>query len=101
MSASREEVSNAPASAAVTRTAGDPPKPRGVRRRSPRSTILVTGILVVVSLYFLVPIYWVVVAATKTTEDLFATNGFWFAPTIHLWENLTQVFTYDGGIFLR
>lgn len=55
----------------------------------------------VVSLYFLVPIYWIVVAATKTTEDLFATNGFWFAPTFELWENLAQVFTYDGGIFLR
>ncbi|GAA3740077.1 carbohydrate ABC transporter permease [Spinactinospora alkalitolerans] len=78
-----------------------PPAERGRPRRTSRSTILVTGILTVVSLYFLVPIYWIVVAATKTTEDLFSTNGFWFAPEINLWQNLVQVFTYDGGIFLR
>ena len=44
------------------------------------SKIVVTGLLVVVALYFLVPVYWVVVASTKTTTDLFSTNGFWFAP---------------------
>lgn len=69
------------------------------RRRS--STIIVTAILVIVSLYFIVPVYWVIVAATKTTEDLFSTYGFWFAPTFALWENLGQVLTYDGGIFVR
>ncbi|PSK85040.1 carbohydrate ABC transporter membrane protein 2 (CUT1 family) [Murinocardiopsis flavida] len=71
------------------------------RRANAGSTILVTGILVVVSVYFLVPAYWIVVAATKTTEDLFTTNGFWFAPTTHLTENVTRVLTYDDGIFLR
>ncbi|WP_253905796.1 carbohydrate ABC transporter permease [Arthrobacter sp. H5] len=64
-------------------------------------TILVTGILVVVALYFLVPVYWVIIAATKTSEDLFGTNGFWFAENINLIENLTLVLTYDGGIFVR
>jgi len=63
--------------------------------------ILVTGILVVVAVYFLVPVYWVIVAATKTTQDLFSTNGFWFAPTFALWHNLGEVLTYDGGIFVR
>ncbi|MCM6761605.1 carbohydrate ABC transporter permease [Rathayibacter sp. ZW T2_19] len=65
------------------------------------STIIVTAVLVIVAVYFLVPVYWVVVAATKTTEDLFATYGFWFAPTFALWDNLSQVLTYDGGIFVR
>ena len=65
------------------------------------STILVTGILVVVAVYFLVPVYWVIIAATKTTADLFATNGFWFAPEFALWSNLADVLTYDGGIFVR
>ncbi|WP_372338109.1 carbohydrate ABC transporter permease [Microbacterium sp. MPKO10] len=69
------------------------------RRRS--STIIVTAILVIVALYFIVPVYWVLVAATKTTEDLFSTYGFWFAPTFALWDNLSQVLTYDGGIFVR
>lgn len=69
--------------------------------RTPGMRILVTGILVVVAVYFLVPVYWVVVAATKTTQDLFATNGFWFAGDVALWHNLTEVLTYDDGIFLR
>ncbi|MDH5152921.1 carbohydrate ABC transporter permease [Kocuria palustris] len=78
--------------------------PRTRRRRAGRgaaSTIVVTGLLTVVALYFLVPVYWVVVAATKSTEDLFATNGFLLAPTVNLRGNLTQVLTYDGGIFVR
>ncbi|QHC65815.1 ABC transporter permease subunit [Rathayibacter sp. VKM Ac-2759] len=86
-------------------TADRPVKPgRGPDRSAGRnraSTIIVTAILVVVAVYFLVPVYWVVVAATKTTEDLFATYGFWFAPTFALWDNLRQVLTYDGGIFVR
>ena len=87
-----------------------PPTPAGARApaaggrhldRTPASTVVVTGVLVVVAVYFLVPLYWVVVAATKTTEDLFATNGLWFGGTFHLVENLRMVLTYDGGIFLR
>jgi len=69
--------------------------------RSRGSTILVTSILALVALYFLVPIYWVVIAATKTSEDLFSTFGFWFAPTFALWDNLGNVLTYDDGIFVR
>ncbi|WP_159706818.1 carbohydrate ABC transporter permease [Arthrobacter sp. 18067] len=69
------------------------------RRRS--STIIVTALLVVVALYFLIPVYWVFVASTKSTEDLFSTNGFWFAPTFSLWENIGRVISYDNGIFGR
>ncbi|MFT2753709.1 carbohydrate ABC transporter permease [Clavibacter sp. Sh2088] len=66
----------------------------------PATRILVTAILTLVALYFLVPVYYVVVAATKTTADLFSTNGFLFA-NMNLWQNLTMVFTYDDGIFVR
>jgi multiple sugar transport system permease protein len=79
--------------------------PRGTSasasRRSRASKIIVTGVLVIVSLYFLIPVYWVIIAATKTTEDLFATSGFWFAPTFNLFQNIAQVLAYDGGIFVR
>lgn len=71
------------------------------KRRRAASTILVTGILVVVTTYFLVPVYWVVVAASKSTDDLFGTHGFLFAESFQLVENLTQVLTFDGGIFVR
>jgi multiple sugar transport system permease protein len=75
--------------------------PRIRRPRTSASAIIVTAVLAIVAVYFLVPVYWVVVAATKTTSDLFSTYGFWFAPTFALWDNLTQVLTYDGGIFIR
>lgn len=68
--------------------------------RSAAMTIVVTGLLVIVALYFIVPVYWVF-AASKTTEDLFSSFGFWFAPNFALWENLSQVVTYDNGIFVR
>lgn len=71
------------------------------RGRNKGTTILVTGILVVAALYFLAPVYWVVVASTKSTADLFATNGFAFAAEFNLWNNLSQVLSYDGGIFVR
>lgn len=71
------------------------------RRRPGSTTILVTGLLVVAALYFLVPVYWVAVAATKTSGDLFATNGFLFAPHFVLWDNLANVLAYGDGIFVR
>ncbi|MGP9538299.1 carbohydrate ABC transporter permease [Brachybacterium sp. AOP43-C2-M15] len=69
--------------------------------RKPTTTIIVTTVLVLVALYFLVPVYWVVINATKSTEDLFATNGFWFGENFQLIENLRAVLTANGGIFPR
>lgn len=82
----------------VRTSAAGPDRSAGKRRSS---TIVVTALLLVAALYFLVPVYWVFVASTKSTGDLFSTNGFWFAPTFALWDNLAQVLRYDDGIFLR
>ncbi len=73
----------------------------GASGRKKATTILVTGLLLVAVLYFLAPVYWVVVASTKSTGDLFATNGFAFAENFKLWTNLSQVLSYDDGIFVR
>ncbi|GLJ62532.1 sugar ABC transporter permease [Microbacterium barkeri] len=86
---------------AQTLAAVNPTGSSAAHRRSRASKIIVTGILVVAALYFLIPVYWVVVAATKSTEDLFSTFGFWFGSDVHLLENLGQVLAYDGGIFVR
>ncbi|GAA3283187.1 carbohydrate ABC transporter permease [Paenarthrobacter aurescens] len=88
-----------PTSAPVRSKASVGPDRSAGRRRS--STIIVTALLVVVALYFLIPVYWVFVASTKSTADLFSTNGFWFAPTFSLWENIGRVLSYDNGIFGR
>ncbi|MFE5310669.1 carbohydrate ABC transporter permease [Isoptericola sp. NPDC056573] len=84
-----------------TDTPDVPPATPGRRGRRPATTILVTAVLAVVAIYFLVPVYWVVVAASKTTDDLFGTNGFWFGNTFALFDNLAAVLTYGGGVFLR
>lgn len=81
------------------------PRSRGSRSRQAgtrgSTTFFVTSVLLVVSLYFLIPVLWVVVNATKTSDDLFATNGFWFGDTFALWENLRLVLTSNGSIFPR
>lgn len=94
-----DRPTDGPATAAPLRQ----PRQKGApgNGRNPAVVIVVTGLLVIVAVYFLVPLYYVIIAATKTTGDLFATNGFLLAPTFNLWENLRLVFTYDGGIFVR
>jgi multiple sugar transport system permease protein len=52
-------------------------------------------------LYFLFPLVWVMFAATKTNGGLFSSFGFWFAHDFNLFENVRDLFTYDGGIFLN
>ena len=58
------------------------------------------GVLVV---YFLIPLWFLVIASTKDTVGLFTNpNGaLWFADTVHLVENVRLLFTYDQGIYLR
>lgn len=61
------------------------------------SSVLVMGFLFVVSIYFLLPVYWMVISSTKTSGDLFGSNGLWFAERFNLFTNLSNVFTYDSG----
>jgi multiple sugar transport system permease protein len=63
----------------------------------PPSTPLTVGMLVVV-VYFLLPLVWLVISSTKSNSDLFATFGFWFGH-FNLFRNLHDVFTFQGGIF--
>lgn len=78
--------------------------PRRVRRhphlRLPRpGRILLIAFLAVAAGYFLLPVYWLVIASTKSTDQLFASFGLWFSDPQWL-HNLGQVFTYDGHIYL-
>lgn len=63
------------------------------------SSIAVNGVLVIAALYFLLPILWVLVAATKSPGELFSSFGLWFTDSPQAWQNLLNVFTQDGGIF--
>ncbi|MGC0319082.1 carbohydrate ABC transporter permease [Kitasatospora acidiphila] len=66
--------------------------------RQPASRWLVLGVLLLASVYFLAPVWWLLVSSTKTSSDLFSGNGFWFGH-FALFGNLHEVFTHDGGIY--
>jgi multiple sugar transport system permease protein len=76
------------------------PSPTRFRKDRPerKSNTLTTVMLVVVLAYFLFPLYWLVVASTKSNADLFSTFGLWFAD-FSLIDNLRMVFTVQGGVF--
>ena len=67
------------------------------RKRSGRSTLLTVAMLLCL-VYFLLPIFWLVVASTKANEDLFSSFGLWFS-NMNLAENLHSVFTFQNGVF--
>ncbi len=70
-------------------------------RRFNLASIGAMTLLVLFTIYFLIPYFWLIVSSTKDAGDLFGSFGFWFAPNFNLWSNLQQLFTYDDGIFPR
>ncbi|MGY1671363.1 carbohydrate ABC transporter permease [Geodermatophilus sp. SYSU D00710] len=73
---------------------------RGATRESPVSVTAAMLVLVAAAVYFLLPVYWLVVNSTKSQPDLINSNGFWFADW-NLGANLAALFAREDGIFLR
>jgi multiple sugar transport system permease protein len=65
-----------------------------------RKNLLITIVMFACALYFLLPLYWLLVASTKSNADLFSSFGLWFA-NFNLFENLKTVFTFQNGVFSR
>ncbi|MFL5626666.1 MAG: carbohydrate ABC transporter permease [Ktedonobacteraceae bacterium] len=61
---------------------------------------LATAFLLVVLVYFILPFFWLIVSTTKTNQDLFISFGLWFASDFNFFNNLSDLFTHDGGVFL-
>jgi multiple sugar transport system permease protein len=89
----------APTEAGATRRVSG--RPHHVRRLSGRRSNVLTLGMVAVFIYFLLPLFWLVVASTKTTGDLFSTFGLWFSGDVSLLSNIAQTFTHDGGVYVR
>ncbi|MFF1918706.1 carbohydrate ABC transporter permease [Streptomyces sp. NPDC058239] len=80
------------------------PRLRAPRRHTPgrpRRSVLLTVLTVVVLLYSLVPLLWLLISATKTQQGLAGSFGLWFDGDFALWDNITQTFTYQDGVFGR
>ena len=53
--------------------------------------------------YFALPLFWLIVASTKQTSDLFGGFGLWFADDNHFVDNVKRAVsdpTLDGGTYL-
>jgi multiple sugar transport system permease protein len=70
----------------------------GERRRS---RVMLTLLLSLFLVYSLAPLLYLVLSSTKTNGDLFTTFGFGFGTEFNLWQNLSDLFSRDNGIFLR
>lgn len=58
-------------------------------------------LLLALVLYFVTPLWWLVVASTKSNSGLFAAQSspFWFDDDFSLIDNLQALTTYQGGIY--
>jgi multiple sugar transport system permease protein len=77
--------------------------PGTVTRRPPAhrySTPLTIAMLATLA-YFLLPLFWLVVSSTKSTQDLFTTFGLWFSHSPRLWTNIRQTVSHDHGVFVH
>ena len=60
------------------------PSIKGLQSRSLKpamwAKILTILVMIIVLFYFIFPIYWVIIASTKTNAEISGSFGFWFAP---------------------
>jgi len=75
------------------------PEPGRNPARKPTSWLLTVFVLICVG-YFLLPLFWLVVASTKSNADLFSSFGLWFA-NFNLFDNIKTVLTFQGGVYVR
>ena len=73
----------------------------GRRPSAARGRVTVNVVMVAMILYFLLPFWWLVVAATKGNDALFSTAALWFHSPGSFFTNLRQLFTYNDGEYLR
>ncbi|MFI1960947.1 carbohydrate ABC transporter permease [Streptomyces althioticus] len=64
------------------------------------SRVLVTALLGLSAFYFLLPLWWLLVAATKPFGEQFSGTGLWF-DGFGLFDNIARLGSQDGGIFWR
>jgi multiple sugar transport system permease protein len=65
-----------------------------------RSNALTVGMLALL-IYFLLPLFWLFVASTKTVGDLFSSFGLWFSHDFSLLSNIRETVTSGGWVFSR
>lgn len=78
-----------------------PKTKRLVSGRPRKKSVMLTALSSIVLIYTVVPLFWLVVNASKTQSSLFSSFGLWFSGEFALWDNIQQTLTYDDGVFVR
>lgn len=81
-------------------TATAPPMKRSPGRRCSTAQAATMVFFVALTVYFLLPVIWLLFAATKSTADLSGTFGLWFGK-FNLVDNLGGLIERDNGLFAR
>jgi len=80
------------------------PVPARATRKSglrPRKSVSLQVAMTCMLVYALLPLFWLLVNASKTQQSLFSTFGLWFGGKFALWSNIHDTLTYDNGVYLR
>jgi multiple sugar transport system permease protein len=93
VSTPRERREPRPALALAPRT-----RKSGLR---PRRSVSVQVVMTCMLAYALLPLFWLLVNASKNQDALFTTFGLWFGGKFALWSNIHDTLTYDHGVYLR
>jgi len=75
--------------------------PGGATSENPISVGGATLFMVICATYFLVPIWWLFVASSKSRSNLAASDGLWFAQQFDLWKNIGDTVSFDGHLFVQ
>ncbi len=76
------------------------PATAGHPKESPLSRTAAMLVMGVFTLYFLVPIWWLLVSATKDPGQFTSTQPLWFAK-FSLLQNVRDLLHYDSGVYVR
>lgn len=73
------------------------------RRRPAQRNVVAHLFLLALIFYFLIPMWWLVVASTKDAPGLFAgsSGALWFDRHFTFFANLKDLFTYNNGEYLQ
>lgn len=85
----------------VTATAKKPARIAHRKGRPARRSTLLTIAMLAALAYFLLPLFWLLIASTKSTQDLFNSFGLWFSDAPQLLSNIKATFSADNGVFVH
>lgn len=75
------------------------PRSVGSGRMTP-GIVLGNGVMLLGLVYFIVPLFWLFLASTKSNSGLFSSFGFWFDKDFNLIQNLEDLLARDNGAFV-